>query len=92
MTAMQAVERAVKDGRITQERLDQSLTRLAKLKARYLHPYKPVTISDARLVVGCRSHKMLLDSWHNAYARIPKPQSLEPAQFSASHDSPVTHV
>ena len=92
VTAMQALERAVKDGRITQERLDQSLARVAKLKARYLHPYKPVTISDARLVVGCRSHKVLLDSWHKAYARIPKPKSLETVQAPSSHDSPVTHV
>ena len=53
MAAMQAMERAVNDGRITQERLAQSLARVATLKAQYLHPYKPVTISDARLVVGC---------------------------------------
>ena len=92
MTAMQAMERAVKDGRITQERLDQSLARVAKLKARYLHPYKPVTISDARLVVGCRSHKVLLDSWHKAYARIPKPTLVERGQAAPAHDSPVTHV
>ena len=92
MTAMRAMERAVNDGRITQDRLAQSLARVAKLKAGYLYPYKPVTISDARLVVGCRSHKVLLDSWHKAYARIPKPKLFEPAQASPSHDSPVTHV
>jgi beta-N-acetylhexosaminidase len=88
--AMQAMEMAVQDGRITQERLQQSLTRVARLKARYLQPYKPVTISDARLVVGCRSHKLVLDSWHHAYGRVPKPrvtEVTEPAQ-----DSPVTHV
>ena len=92
MTAMQAMERAVNDGRITQDRLAQSLARVAKLKARYLHPYKPVTISDARLVVGCRSHKVLLDSWRKAYARIPQPKSVETVQATSSHDSPVTHV
>ncbi len=92
MTAMQAMERAVKDGRITQDRLEQSLVRVAQLKARYLHPYKPVTISDARLVVGCRSHKVLLDSWQKAYARIPKLMSSERPQSAPSHDSPVTHV
>ena len=35
-TAMQAMERAVRDGRITQERLQQSLVRVARLKSRYL--------------------------------------------------------
>lgn len=92
MTAMQAMERAVQDGRITQARLEQSLARVAQLKARYLHPYKPVTISDARLVVGCRSHRVLLDSWQKAYARLPKPKPMEMTQPTSSHDSPVTHV
>ncbi|MGC3973313.1 MAG: beta-N-acetylhexosaminidase [Nitrospira sp.] len=91
MTAMQAMERAVQDGRITQERLEQSLRRVARLKARYLLPYKPVTISDARLVVGCRSHKVLLDSWHKAYARLPSSKVSEHDE-SAPLDSPVTHV
>ena len=92
MAAMQAMERAVNDGRITQERLAESLARVAKLKAQYLHPYKPVTISDARLVVGCRSHRVLLDSWHKAYARLPKLTSADPPESVPSHDSPVTHV
>ncbi|CAE6707983.1 MAG: beta-N-acetylhexosaminidase [Nitrospira sp.] len=91
-TAMEAMERAVRDGRITQERLEQSLARVARLKSRYLSPYKPVTISDARLVVGCRTHKMLLESWHKAYARVPAPKSLENSQPAAALDSPVTHV
>ena len=60
MTAMQAMERAMQDGRVTQERLQQSLARVARLKARYLQPYKPVTISDARLIVGCRSTRSCL--------------------------------
>ncbi|MBI4002933.1 MAG: beta-N-acetylhexosaminidase [Nitrospira defluvii] len=92
MAAMQAMERAVQDGRITQERLEQSLVRVARLKARYLRPYKPVTISDARLIVGCRSHKVLLDSWHNAYGRVPKPKALEVNEPASSHDSPVAHA
>jgi beta-N-acetylhexosaminidase len=92
MAAMQAMERAVQDGRITQERLEQSLSRVARLKARYLHPYKPVTISDARLVVGCRSHKVLLDSWRKAYARIPSTKSSENLQSTAALESPVAHI
>lgn len=91
-TAMEAMERAVRDGRITQERVAQSLTRVARLKSRYLYPYKPVTISDARLVVGCRTHKMLLESWHKAYARLPAPKSPENSRPVAVLDSPVTHA
>lgn len=92
MTAMQAMERAVLDGRITQERLEQSLARVARLKTRYLHPCKPVTISEARLVVGCRSHKVLLDSLHGAYGRVRRTRSSEIDLPVAPHDSPVTHV
>jgi Beta-glucosidase-related glycosidases len=92
MTAMQAMENAVKAGRITQDRLALSLARVAQLKAHYLQPYKPVTISDARLIVGCRSHKALLDSLRKAYGRLSKPRSLEIDQPTPSHDSPVTHV
>jgi len=91
MMAMQAMEMAVQDGRITQERMQQSLARVARLKARYLQPYKPVTISDARLMVGCRSHKLVLDSWHHAYGRVPKPQVTEVTEPAPAHDSPVTH-
>ena len=90
MAAMQAMELAVQDGRITQERLQQSLTRVARLKAHYLQPYKPVTISDARLIVGCRSHKLVLDAWRHAYGRVPRPQVTEINE--PTHDSPVTHV
>jgi len=92
VTAMQAMERAVQDGRITPERLEQSLARVARLKARFLHPYKPVTISDARLVVGCRTHKVLLDSWHKTYARLPSLKEPETVQTAAPFESPVTHV
>jgi beta-N-acetylhexosaminidase len=92
MAAMQAMEQAVQDGRITQERMQQSLARVARLKARYLLPYKPVTISDARLTVGCRSHKMVLDLWHRTYARLPKPRVSDGMDVVPTHDSPVTHV
>ncbi|HVG02511.1 MAG TPA: beta-N-acetylhexosaminidase [Nitrospira sp.] len=92
MVAVQAMEKAVQDGRITQERLQQSLARVTRLKARYLEPYKPVTISDARLTVGCRSHRMVLDLWHKAYGRVPKPRVSEGSEMAPAHDSPVTHV
>lgn len=92
LTAMQAMENAVNDGRITQDRLEQSLVRIARLKARYLHSIRPVTISEARMIVGCRSHKALLDSLRKSYGRLPKSPSFDAHQPAAAHDSPVTHV
>jgi beta-N-acetylhexosaminidase len=92
MAAMQAIEMAVQDGRITQDRIEQALARVARLKARYLQPYKPVTISDARLIVGCRSHKLVLASWHHAYGRVPRLRVGEVNTPTPSLDSPVTHV
>jgi beta-N-acetylhexosaminidase len=91
MAAMQAMEDAVIDGRVTQDRLALSLARVARLKKQYLQPYKPVTISDARLIVGCRSHKALLDSLRQTFARLSKLRH-EIVQPIPSHDSPVTHV
>lgn len=70
--AIQAVEKAVTDGTISRMRLEMSLARLARLKQRFLHPYKPVTISDARLIVGCRTHKALLASLMQASERSRK--------------------
>ena len=60
IAAFEAVEQAVASGTISMERLSLSASRIARLKGRYVAPYKPVTISDAKLVAGCRSHQMLL--------------------------------
>lgn len=62
VTAFQAMEAAVRDGKISAARLELSLARIAKLKVRFVRPYKPVTISDACITVGCRTHKALLKS------------------------------
>jgi beta-N-acetylhexosaminidase len=70
ITAIHAIERAVKEGRITSARLETSLARVAKLKARFVHPYKPVMISDARLMVGCRTHRALLASLLRTRGRL----------------------
>lgn len=92
LTAMQAMEKAVNDGRITRDRLEQSLARIARLKGRYLQPARSVTISEARMTVGCRSHKALLDSLRKAYGRLPKPPSFDAHRPTAADDSPVAHV
>lgn len=91
VAAMQAVEAAVKEGRITQERLGQSLSRIARVKARYVLPYRPVTISDARLVVGCRSHRVLLDSVTRAHARVVQANPSSVARTQPAEASPVVH-
>jgi beta-N-acetylhexosaminidase len=70
VAAMEALEKAVHDGRISEARLTASLSRITKLKTRFIQPYKPITISDARLVVGCRTHRALLDSVLKAGERL----------------------
>lgn len=72
MAAVAAVEKAVANGTITSERLSLSLARIARLKERFLNPYRPVMISDAKLVVGCRSHRALLHSIEQAHERVVK--------------------
>lgn len=72
VAAITAVEKAVTDGTITDERVQVSLARIARLKERFLMPYRPVSISDAKLVIGCRSHRALLHSIHQAGERASK--------------------
>ena len=75
ITAMQAVTKAVTSSDISPQRLAQSLARIRRLKDRYLLPYRPVTISDARLAVGCRSHRALLRSIHQTRERVVKAEA-----------------
>jgi beta-N-acetylhexosaminidase len=71
--AMSALDKAVADGTISTQRLEVSLTRIDRLKQRFLVPYKPVVLSDAKLVVGCRTHRALLRSIDQARERLAKP-------------------
>ncbi len=75
VTAMQAVDKAVMSSDISPQRLAQSLARIRRLKDHYLLPYRPVTISDARLAVGCRSHRALLRSIHQIRERVVKQEA-----------------
>lgn len=72
VAAMTALDKAVADGTVPVERLEQSLARIARLKARFVMPYRPAAISDATLIVGCRSHRALLHSIHQARERLAK--------------------
>jgi beta-N-acetylhexosaminidase len=69
---MEAVAQAVVDGTISAARLEQSLGRIARLKQRFLAPYKPVVVSDAKLIVGCRTHRALLRSIDQAGERFAR--------------------
>lgn len=72
VAAITALDKAVADGTVTVERLDRSLARIARLKQRFLLPARPVTVSDARLVVGCRTHRALLQTIQQAGERFAK--------------------
>ena len=72
VAAITALDKAVGDGSISVERLEQSLARIARLKQRFVQPYRPVVISDAKLIVGCRSHRALLHSIHQTRERLAK--------------------
>jgi beta-N-acetylhexosaminidase len=70
VAAFEAVEQAVASGTISIERLDLSTARIVRLKNRFMAPYKPVTISDAKLVAGCRTHQALLHTIEQAQTRL----------------------
>ena len=72
--AFEAVEQAMEAGTISPERLGLSVARITRLKNRFVAPYKPVTISDAKLVAGCRTHQALLHSIEQVRARLSHPQ------------------
>jgi beta-N-acetylhexosaminidase len=72
VAAITALDKAVADGTVTGDRLELSLGRIARLKERFLLPSRPVSISDAKLVVGCRSHRALLHAIEQTRERLAK--------------------
>jgi beta-N-acetylhexosaminidase len=62
VAAMEAMYRAVKDGAISERRLDASLHRIARVKERFLTPYVPADPVAAKSVVGCSRHKTVFDA------------------------------
>lgn len=75
VAAFQAVEKAAANGDLSAGRLAQSFARIQRLKDRFLRSYRPVTISDAKLVVGCRSHQALLRSIHQTRERLKRTEA-----------------
>jgi beta-N-acetylhexosaminidase len=74
VAAFEAVEKAVESGAISAERLDVSVARISKLKERFVAPYRPVTVSDAKLIAGCRTHQALLHSIERIREQLSHPQ------------------
>ncbi|TKB67601.1 MAG: beta-N-acetylhexosaminidase [Nitrospira sp.] len=70
IAAFKAVEQAIEAGTISPERLDQSVARIARLKDRFVTPYRPVMVSDAKLIAGCRTHQALLHSIEQVQVRL----------------------
>jgi len=72
VAAFESVEQAVTSGTIGTARLDQSVARIQRVKQRYLWPYRPAVISEAKLIAGCRTHQALLHSIQQAHSRMEK--------------------
>lgn len=72
VAAFEAVEQAVASGAISLDRLNGSAARIARVKERFLAPYKPAQVSDAKLIAGCRTHQALLHTIEQVRARFPK--------------------
>src|SRR5262245_45020529 len=73
VAAFTAIEQAVASGIISIERLNLSVARIVRVKERFVTPYKPALISDARLIVGCRTHQALLHAIQQAQGRHEQP-------------------
>lgn len=70
VTALEAFAKAVEDGTIPQERVEASLRRVALVKARFLHPYKPADLTSATVAVGTGSHRALKEQLLQSAARL----------------------
>jgi beta-N-acetylhexosaminidase len=77
VAAFEAVEKAVASGTIDMARLDRSVARIQRVKQRYLLPYRPALISDAKLIAGCRTHQALLQSIRQANMRMEKQSTMK---------------
>jgi len=62
VAAMEAIYRAVKEGQISEARLDASLRRIARVKERFLTPYVPADPAAAKSIIGCGRHQTIFDT------------------------------
>ncbi|HYM37009.1 MAG TPA: glycoside hydrolase family 3 protein, partial [Nitrospiraceae bacterium] len=75
VVAMDAVRKAVELGTIPADRLKASLRRILQLKRKFLRSHLPADPGIAQLVVGCRTHQVLLDAIRRTHERLPKAQT-----------------
>jgi beta-N-acetylhexosaminidase len=73
--AMDAVRKAVENGTIPRDRLEASVLRITRLKQTFLRSHLPADPAVARLVVGCRTHQVLLDTIRRTHERLSKAQA-----------------
>lgn len=59
--ALEAVAKAVKQKKISEARIEQSLLRVLQVKEKFLLPYQPADPAKVKEIVGAPSHKRLLD-------------------------------
>ncbi len=72
IAAFEAVEKAVASGSISEKRLDESVDRIQRVKQRFITPYKPALLSEAKIIAGCRSHQALLQNLLQAGAKLER--------------------
>lgn len=60
VAAMEALLTAVEDGTISEARLEASLRRVARVKERFVLPFEPARVPDAKAIVGCAAHQAVL--------------------------------
>lgn len=61
LAALEAVAKAVRQRRITEARIEQSLLRILEVKEKFLLPYRPADLANVKAVIGCPSHRHLLE-------------------------------
>lgn len=72
VAAVEGVVKAVKKGRLSEARIEQSLLRILQAKEKYLIPFQPAAAAQARQVTGNASHRELLKEVGGVQAAAPR--------------------
>jgi len=68
---LEALIHAVEKGTITQERLNESLSRILSLKERFLLPHQAPQLKKIKQVVGCEAHRSLVEEIEKRSETMP---------------------
>ncbi len=55
--AIESLHKALRSGKISKKRTEESYSRILGVKKKYLSPYRPVNLREISKVVGCEAHK-----------------------------------